>query len=361
MIRDGLGYKEVNEAEAGEIVAIAGVDTNTIGATLCDKDHPEILPTIKISPPTVKIKIEVNTSPLAGKEGEFVTIKQIQQRLEKEKENNISLKIEKSEGGAYFVSGRGELQLAILVEEMRREGFEFQIRKPQVVFKKIDGVEMEPKEELNIEVPDEFVGAVTQLLGEKQAEMLDMKMVDGNTRLKYHILTRQLLGLRSALLPATKGNLIFNSYLLEYVPVKEIKEEFRRGVLVSSDAGESQGYALNKIQERGDLFIGPSEKVYEGMIIGSNKYENDMDVSTTKMRKKTQVRMNQSEVTITKLKQHKPVTLEFALSFLADDEMLEVTPQNLRLRKVYLTETERKWSKRKNLTEYAKEKMGVRR
>ena len=358
-VREGLGFEDVQEASAGEIIAIGGIDSNAIGATLCISNHPDALPTIKISNPSVQIKFEANTSPLMGKEGKFVTAKQLQQRLEKEIETNISLKITKGDGGAYFVAGRGELQLSILIETMRREGYEFQIRKPEVLFQIIDGVKSEPIEELIVDVPEMYQGTVQSEVSGRKGELVNMESDNGQVKFTYKILTRNLLGLRNILLTGTKGNAIMNNFLLGYVPYTPQPEIFRKGVLTASDPGIAMGYSLNTIQERGDLLIEPGTQVYEGMIIGINKYEQDLEVNCTKERQKSAVRMKHDEITQTSLKAIKPVTLEFALLFLANDEILEVTPKNLRLRKVYLTKTERDWSKRRNLTDIAKQKMGV--
>jgi len=359
-VREGLEYVDVTEAKAGEIVAITGVESTAIGGTVCISSHPEALPTIKISNPSVQIKFEANTSPLMGKEGKFVTAKLLQQRLDKEAEVNISLKITKGDAGAYYVAGRGELQLSILIETMRREGYEFQVRRPEVIIHEIDGVKSEPIEEVIIDVPTEYQGTVTTAVSERKGELQNMEIEDNQTRFTYKILTRNLLGLRNQLLTATKGNLIMNNFLIGYVPYTEQPEIYRKGVLIASEPGIAMGYALNTIQERGELFIEPGTQVYEGMIIGINKYEQDLEVNPTKERQKSGVRMKHDEITQTSLKAIKPLTLEFALLFMNKDEMLEVTPKNLRLRKVYLTRTERDWAKRENLTEYAKQQMGLR-
>jgi len=357
-IREGLSWKKVNIVVAGEIVAIAGIDSKAIGGTLCSVGCEEPLPQLKISEPSVRIKFEANTSPLMGKDGKFVTAKQLEQRLEKELETNISLKIEKSEGGNYYVSGRGELQLSILIEELRREGYEFQIRRPEVIFQKRQDGDYEPYEELIIEVPKDYIGVVNSVMGERNAKLINMETIDNNTKFSYEILTRNLFGLRNQLLTSTKGNVVLNNFLLDYVPVTKQPKPFRKGVLISSAPGIAMGYSLNTIQERGDLFITPGTEVYTGMIIGISKYENELDVNPTKGRHKSGVRMKHDEITQTQLKPHIPITLEFALGFLAHDELLEVTPHHLRLRKIFLTKTERNWSKRKNLTEYAKSKLG---
>lgn len=359
-VKEGLAYEDVSSASAGEIIAISGVDSTAIGGTLCIATKPEPLPTIKISNPSVQIKFEANTSPFMGKEGKFVTAKQLQSRLEKEAEINISLKITKGDAGSYYVAGRGELQLAILIETMRREGYEFQIRKPEVIFMEKDGVKLEPLEEITIDVPEEYQGTVQAAVSERKAELVDMEVGNGQVRFTYKILTRKLLGLRTQLLTATKGNLVMNNFLVDYVPYVEMEPLYRKGVLISMDTGTAMGYSLNTIQERGELFVEPGTQVYEGMILGINKFDQDLEVNPVKERQKSAVRMKHDEITQTSLKAIKALTLEYALLFLGDDELLEVTPKNLRLRKLYLTKTERDWSKRKNLTDYAKQQMGIR-
>jgi len=358
-VKEGLVYEDIRSAAAGEIVAISGVESTAIGGTLCISNHVESLPSIKITNPSVQIKFEANTSPFMGKEGKFVTAKQLQNRIEKEAEINISLKITKGDAGSYYVAGRGELQLAILIETMRREGYEFQIRKPEVIFVEQDGKKLEPLEEVTIEVPSEFQGTVQSALSERKAEMQDMEMENGQVKFTYKILTRKLLGLRNTLLTSTKGNIVMNNYLIDYVPVQKMEPNYRRGVLISMENGIAMGYSLNTVQERGDLFVGPGTKVYEGMILGLNKFDQDLEVNPIKERQKSAVRMKHDEITQTSLKAIKEITLEYALLFLNDDELLEVTPESLRLRKQYLTKTQRDFSKRKNLTDVAKKEMGM--
>jgi GTP-binding protein len=359
MIREGLKFIDVPSAGVGEIVAIVGVDSTAIGATLCDFNNPDPVPTMKISPPSIEVKIEPNTSPFVGRDGKFVTASQLSRRLEIENDLNVSIDIKPGEGGSSSVFVRGELQLSILVETLRREGYEMQVRKPTIVYKKIDGVVMEPIEELSIEVSEEVGSTVIQELTQREAELVDMHSKSGKTFFEYKILTRKLLGLRNVLVTQTKGNLVFNSAFLDYVPFEEKREAFKRGMLISSSQGEAREYSLNTIQERGSLFVKPSDQVYEGMIIGINKYENDLEVNPTKERQKTGVRMNHAEITLTSLQPPMQLTLENALTLLSDDEMLEVTPSSLRLRKIYLTKTQREWSKRKNLTAFAKQQMGI--
>jgi len=347
LVRDGLQYVEVSEARAGDIVAISGIDSAAIGGTVCDSENLEALPVIKISNPSVQIKFAANTSPLSGREGEFVTARLLQQRLDKEAEINISLKISKGDAGAYYVAGRGELQLAILIETLRREGYEFEVGRPEVLLIEEDGIKKEPIEELFISVPEIYQGLINAELAKRNGELVNIELDGGQVNFEYRILTRNLLGLRSELLTATKGNLVFNNYLQGYVPFTTQPELFRKGVLISCNSGISIGYSLNTAQGRGDLFIEPAEQVYEGMIIGVNKYENDMRVNVTKARKKSGVRVKHDEITQTALKPVIPLTIDYALTFLAKDELLEVTPKNLRLRKKYLTENDQRLAARK--------------
>lgn len=357
-IREGLDYTPVESAAAGEIVAIAGIESNAIGATICASNKIEALPKIKLSPPSVQIRFEASTSPFVGRDGKFVTAKQLQNRLEREKATNISLEISKTDGGGYIVAGRGELQLSILIEELRRESYEFQVRRPEVVLQTIDGVLKEPSEELVIEVPEEYQGSVITAVSERKAELLDMSTFNGTARLTYKILTRKLLGLRNTLLTLTKGNLVMNSFVSDYVKYDKNSEEiYRKGVIIASETGSAAAYALNTAQERGELFITPATEVYEGMIVGINKYDQDLEINVCRAREKSGVRRNQAEITQIALKTPHKLYLEFALVFLAKDEILEITPNHLRLRKQYLTKNERVWSKRDNLNDFAKKQM----
>lgn len=352
--KSGLQFVEAELASVGEIVALVGIESKSIGGTITTPENIEPYPVIKISDPSVRIKIEPNTSPFLGKEGEFVTAKQLQARLEKEAEQNISLDIEKNADGSFFVAGRGDLQLAILLEELRREGFEFQVRRPEVIIKEINGKKHEPLEELFIEVPEEYAGAVLTAVGSRKGNLENMETENGRTSMEFKILTSQMLGLRHNLLTETKGNLEMNNYLLEYVPLTEKDEIFRKGAIISSHTGTAMSYALNTVQERGELFITPDTEVYEGMIIGINKYDQDLEVNPTKQRQKSGVRRNQAEITQVQLKGIKDLTIEFALQFIGKDELLELTPKNIRLRKKHLKQHERQWANRKNLTDYAK-------
>jgi len=353
----GLEWTPINEAGVGEIVAITGIDSTDIGATLCSVDNPEPLPDIKITPPTVRVKFSANTSPFVGKEGKFVTAKQLQQRLDQEKRLNISLKIESKGANAHYVSGRGELQLAILVEQLRREGYEFELGKPEVILQNIDGVECEPLEELIIDAPEEYLSAITEEVSGRKGKMVNMENEEGQSRFTYHILTKNLIGLHRNLMTATKGSAIINSAVLEYVPYEKGDDIFRKGVIISSETGTALAYALMSVQERGRLFISGSTDVYEGMIIGITNTMEDVEVNPCKERHKTNVRMAHSQVTEIALKTPIQLTIEYALSFIKDDELIEVTPKHIRLRKKLLKSTERVWAKRKNLTFYAKQQL----
>ncbi len=355
--KEGLEWIKVQEASVGDIIAITGIDSTDIGATLCSIENPEALPEIKITPPTVRVKFSANTSPFVGKEGKLVTAKQLQQRLDQEKNLNISLKIDSRGTNTHYVSGRGELQLAILVEQLRREGYEFELSKPEVILQEIDGIECEPLEELTIDAPEEYMSAITQEVSERKGKMVNMENEDGENRFTFHILTRNLIGLHRSLMTATKGTAIVNSAIVDYVPYEKSTELFRKGVIISSETGTALAYALMSVQERGKLFITGSTEVYEGMIIGLRTTEGDLEVNPCKQRHKTNVRMSHAQVTEIALKTPIQLTIEYALSFITDDELIEVTPKNIRLRKKLLKSTERVWAKRENLTFYAKQQL----
>ena len=357
-IKEGMKWERVDSASTGEIIALTGIDSTDIGATICDLATPEALPDIKMTPPSVRVKFSANTSPFVGKEGKFVTAKQLQQRLEQEKNLNISLNITNSGSNSYYVAGRGELQLAILVEQFRREGYEFELSKPEVILEEIDGVLSEPMEELTISSPEEYFSTVTQEVNDRNGKLVDMESEEGENRYTFNILTRNLIGLHRVLMTATKGTAVINSYIIDYVPYVKSEELFRKGVIISSETGTALAYSLMSVQERGKLFIDGSTEVYEGMVIGINNHESDLEVNPCKARHKTNVRMSHAEVTEISLKSPIALTIEYALSFINNDELIEVTPKNIRLRKKLLTDTQRVWSKRKNLTAYAQEHLG---
>ena len=337
----GLGKEEKDEAFAGDIVALTGLADANIGDTIATGDNPEALPTIELEPPTLSIYIGPNTSPLKGKEGEFTTSRQIAERLEKELETNIALKI-KPDGLGYKVSGRGELHLSVLIETMRREGYELEAGRPEVIYKDIDGVKCEPIEELTIEVDSEYVGAVSQEMGLRKAELKSQDMTTtGSTRFTYEITTAALIGLRNNLLTATKGTVIMSSIPKGYKPADSKYKPERNGALISFEAGTSTAYALDAAQARGTLYIPPQTAVYQGMIVGLSNKKDDIDINICREKQLTNMRTHASDGAI-QLTPHTQLSLEQCLDFLLDDELLEVTPKSLRLRKRQLDPIKRK-------------------
>ncbi len=337
----GLGKEEVAEAYAGDIVALTGIEKASIGDTIATGENPEALPTIELEPPTLSIYIGPNTSPLKGKEGEFTTSRQIAERLEKELETNIALKIT-PEGLGYKVSGRGELHLSVLIETMRREGYELEAGRPEVVYKIIDGIKQEPVESLTIEVDSPFVGAVSQELGIRKADLVSQELTSaGTTRFTYHITTAALIGLRNNLLTATKGTVIMSSIPRGYQPVDSKYKPERNGALISFESGTSTAYALDAAQARGILFIPPQVPVYQGMIVGLSNKKEDIDLNICREKQLTNMRTHASDGAI-QLTPHTQLSLEQCLDFLLDDELLEVTPKSLRLRKRQLDPIKRK-------------------
>lgn len=337
----GLNREEVDEAMAGDIVALTGIADAHIGDTIADKEAPEALPTIEIEAPTLSMYLGPNTSPLKGKEGDFTTGRQIGDRLKKEIETNVSLRVEDN-GIGFTVSGRGELHLSVLIETMRREGFEFEVGRPQVVTIEEDGVTKEPVEELYIEVAPEFVGAVSQELGARRAEMRGQEQTtSGTARLDYLLPTRALIGLRNLLLTATKGTVIMNSLPHGYQPVGPKLQQTRNGALIAFEAGVTTPYALQTAEARGELYVGPGTTVYPGMIIGLNRRQEDMEINVCKAKHLTNMRSSSSDGVV-QLTPFTDLSLEQCIDFIEDDELLEVTPKNLRLRKRYLDANERK-------------------
>lgn len=337
----GLGREEVSEAVAGDIVALAGIASACIGDTIATGDQPEALPTIELEPPTLSIYIGPNTSPLKGQEGEFTTSRQIAERLERELETNIALKLE-PDGLGYKVSGRGELHLSVLIETMRREGYELETGRPEVVYREIDGVKQEPVEELTIEVSPEFVGAVSQELGLRRATLISQELTStGSTRFVYEITTAALIGLRNQLLTATRGTAIMSSLPHGYKPVSGRYHPERNGALIAFEAGTSTAYALDAAQARGILFIPPGVPVYQGMIVGLSNKKEDLDINICKEKQLTNMRTHASDGAI-QLTPYTQYSLEQCIDFLLDDELLEVTPKSLRLRKRQLDPIKRK-------------------
>lgn len=337
----GLGKEEIAEAIAGDIVAIVGTSEANIGDTIATGDNPEALPTIELEAPTLSIYIGPNTSPLKGREGEFTTSRQIAERLERELETNIALKIE-PDGLGYKVSGRGELHLSVLIETMRREGYELEAGRPEVIYREIDGVKCEPIEDLTIEVSPEFVGAVSSELGIRKAELKSQELTStGSTRFVYEISTAALIGLRNSLLTATKGTVIMSSVPNGYRPSEGKYKPERNGALIAFENGVSTSYALDAAQARGILYIPPQVPVYQGMIVGLSNKKDDLDLNICREKQLTNMRTHASDGAI-QLTPYTQLSLEQCLDFLLDDELLEVTPKSLRLRKRQLDPTKRK-------------------
>ena len=340
---EGLKKKEAKKAYAGDIVSLAGMERVDVGETAACKENPMPLPIIEIDAPTLSMTFRVNDSPFAGKEGKYVTSRNIWDRLQKELQTNVSIVVESTENGDEFiVKGRGELQLSILIENMRREGFEFQVSTPKVIYRQLDGKRTEPIELAVIDVADEFVGTVIEMLGLRKGEMLNMiPGKDGYTRLEYKVPARGLIGFRNEFLTTTRGTGIINHSFYEYEFYKGDLEKKKRGVLIAMENGTSTGYSLFNFQARGILFIGPVVEVYAGMIVGEHSRENDLVLNVVRGKKLTNVRAAGSDDAI-KLAPPRQFSLEQALEYINDDELLEVTPQNIRMRKKILDETTRK-------------------
>ena len=339
----GLERVPLEEAEAGDIVIISGIEDIGIGVTITDKDNPKGLPMLSVDEPTLTMDFMVNTSPLAGTEGKFVTSRQIRDRLQKELLTNVALRVEDTADADVFrVSGRGELHLTILLENMRREGFELAVGKPRVVFREIDGQKCEPYENLTVDVPDENQGAVMEELGRRRGELTNMES-DGNgrTRLEYHIPARGLIGFQGEFMTLTRGTGLMSHVFDDYAPVKPDMPGRHNGVLVSQEQGEAVAYALWNLEDRGRMFVSPNDKVYEGMIIGIHSRDNDLVVNPLKGKKLTNIRASGTDEAV-RLTTPIKLTLEGAVEFIDDDELVEITPQSIRLRKRYLSELERR-------------------
>jgi len=342
MVYDGMKKVEVPEAKAGEIVAFAGIEGINIGETVADANNPEALPVMKIEEPTVKMTFGINTSPFAGQEGQYTTTRNIKERLERELQNDVALKVEPGESSeSYVVSGRGELHLSILIENMRREGYELQVSRPQVIFKEIDGQKQEPFEEVTLEVPENMTGPVIEKLGKRKGEMRDMQVENAVAKLEFVIPTRGLIGFRNEFMMDTKGQGIINSILLGYRPFAGELGGTSHGSLISFETGESNSYGLQAAQERGQLFIGPGINVYEGMVIGQNAKPEDLMVNVCKEKKLSNMR-SKGDGVAEGLDTPRHMGLEEALEYIGDDELVEVTPKTIRIRKLYLKEFERK-------------------
>lgn len=340
-INRGLGKEEVDEASAGDIVALTGIAAARIGETIADADQPEALPVMEVEAPTISMYLGPNTSPMKGREGDFTTSRQIGDRLNKELETNVALKVGDS-GIGFIISGRGELHLSVLIEALRREGFEFEVGRPQVVTIEEDGVTKEPMEELLIEVGPEFVGTVSQELGVRRAELVRQEQTSsGATRITYIISTRAMIGLRNLLLTATKGTVIMHSLPHGYQPLGAKLAKTRSGALIATEAGTTTPYALQMAEARGELFVGPGVEVYQGMIVGQYNRQEDLEINVCKAKHLTNMRSSSSDGTV-QLTPFTDLSLEQCIDFIEDDELLEVTPKNLRLRKRYLDPNQRK-------------------
>lgn len=340
----GLNRVELESGQAGDIVQITGIEDLVLGATLTDMEKPQALPLLKIDEPTLSMQFMVNTSPLAGTEGKFVTSRQIRERLNKELLTNMALKVEDTENADVFnVSGRGELHLSILIENMRREGFELAVGRPRVVKKIINGVECEPYEQLTVDVEENHQGAVMESLGLRRGDLQDMAPDGrGRVRLEYRIPARGLIGFQGEFMNLTRGTGLMSHVFDEYAPVKDSDvAERRNGVLVSQDNGQAVAYALWKLQDRGRMFVHPGDKLYEGMIIGIHSRDNDLVVNPIKGKQLTNIRASGTDEAV-RLVPPIELSLEAAIEFIADDELVEVTPKNIRLRKRLLTELERR-------------------
>jgi GTP-binding protein len=338
----GLEKQAVKESLPGDMVYLTGAETIKIGQTLSDPVDPTGFPLLTVTEPTLSVQIGPNTSPLSGREGEFHTARQIGARLEREKKTNIGLKIEsKSSGSEFVVSGRGELHLAVLIENMRREGYEIEVSKPKVILKEVEGRTHEPVEELTVEISQEFTGVIVEELGKRRARMQDsITNSKGITKMVFEISSKNLLGFRSEILTKTRGNGVFASRFLGFFPVEAHIVNNRNGVIIASESGTSTMYAIESIQKRGDTFVGPGENVYEGQIIGLNKRQEDMEMNITKGKQLTNMRAASADATI-KIAPPVRLSLEQSLDFINDDELLEVTPKSLRLRKKYLNKSAR--------------------
>ena len=344
----GLKREEIQEAHAGDIVAVSGMDDINVGETVCPTDHQEALPILHIDEPTLQMTFLVNNSPFAGKEGKFVTARKLEDRLMQQLETDVSLRVEPNTSDSWVVSGRGELHLSILIENLRREGYELQVSKPEVIIRNIDGVDCEPVERVQVDVPDESVGAVIESLGQRKGDMVDMQ-ADGNgqTRLIFNVPARGLIGYSTEFMSMTKGYGIINHTFDSYQPMQKGRVGGRRnGVLVALENGQATAYSISSLEDRGTVFIEPGTDVYGGMIVGENSRENDLTVNITKAKAQTNVRSSTKDQTVT-LKKARIMTLEESLEYLSDDEYLEVTPESIRLRKKELDKAAREKAARK--------------
>ncbi|HVW69446.1 MAG TPA: EF-Tu/IF-2/RF-3 family GTPase, partial [Steroidobacteraceae bacterium] len=343
----GLQRAPVEEATAGDIVAITGIEDVNIGLTVCDPESAEGLPPIRVDEPTLSMNFQVNTSPLAGREGKYVTSRQLRERLQRELQSNVALRVEDTdEPDVMRVSGRGELHLTILIENMRREGYELAVSRPQVLTKIVNGEVQEPYEALTVDIDEAHQGSVMEALGTRRAELSDMAIGNGRARLEYRVPARGLIGFQGEFMTLTRGTGLMSHIFDGFAPVKGEIPDRHNGVLISNEQGEAVAYALFNLQERGRMFVSPGEKLYEGMIIGIHSRENDLVVNPIKTKKLTNIRAAGKDDAIL-LTPPIQLTLEYAVEFIADDELVEVTPESIRIRKRFLKETDRKRTSRK--------------
>ena len=345
----GLKKIEIEEASAGEIVAVAGLADVNVGETICDLDYIDPLPLLHIDEPTLQMTFGTNTSPLSGQDGKLLTARKIEERLFREKEKDVSLRVERIPNTeSWIVSGRGELHLGILIENMRREGFELEVSRPKVIIKEIDGVKCEPYEDLSVDVPNDFVGDIMTSLGSREAELIDMNSDDMNTKINYVIPSRGLIGFVTNFLTLTKGYGIIAHTFKEYRPCKEkVLGERQIGVLVATEKGNATPYALQHVEDRGVMFVGPGAEIYEGMIVGENKYDTDLSVNVCQTKNLTNQRSANKDQTVV-LKVPRKMSLEACLDYINSDELVEITPSTFRMRKKILNTSERKKREAKN-------------
>ncbi|WP_368503948.1 translational GTPase TypA [Alkalihalophilus sp. As8PL] len=346
----GLKRTEIEEAKAGDLIAVSGMEEINVGETVCPVDHQEALPILRIDEPTLQMTFLVNNSPFAGREGKFVTSRKIEERLRSELETDVSLRVEDTGSpDVWVVSGRGELHLSILIENMRREGYELQVSKPEVIIRDIDGVKCEPVERVQIDVPEEYTGAVMESLGERKGEMVNMTNTgSGQVRLEFMVPARGLIGYTTEFLSQTRGYGIINHSFDSYQPMAAGQVGGRRqGVLVSMETGKASQYGIMQVEDRGTIFVEPGTEIYEGMIVGEHTRDNDLVVNITKMKQQTNVRSANKDNTVT-MKRPRIMTLEEALEYLNEDEYCELTPESIRLRKKILIKTERERNEKRN-------------
>ena len=345
---DGLKRVEITEGEAGDIVAVAGLMDISVGETICNVGKEKALPILRIDEPTLKMTFMTNNSPFVGRDGKNVTARKIGERLYKEMQRDVSLKVEESGNESWIVAGRGELHLSILIENLRREGFELQVSKPEVIIKEIDGIKCEPYEDVQIEVNEDCVGSVIEALGLRGGKMDNMSNVNNLIRLNYTMPSRGLIGFNTNFMTLTKGYGILNHTFKEYLPIENINSTERKaGVLVATENGKATAYALGQLEDRGVMFIEPGTEVYEGMIVGECNRDNDLAVNVVKGKQLTNTRAAGSDHTVV-LKRPRPLSLEVCLGYINNDELVEITPNNIRLRKLILnTEARKKFDAKK--------------